>query len=253
MQVLIQTPAGVTRTIQGTPYLAGLAWHKSAKYDGLHLYSITHIHSGLLILDGVAKSNLRRIAPTLNSVNWDVSARVVFNDDSYKVCTGKAAKMAKDRRTTFPRAREATVAKDVGGRTQPGSGSVPHYKRDVVTPKLLIEMKTTLSGSKVTDLFRVEFKDMEFLRKQALEQGKMPVYLVEFCGEDGFVLIPSEEFELEDDRIQWTDMDLTEKLGITIKREMADELGAFGYLYISTPTRDWVGMNYTNFLSSVKE
>lgn len=73
--------------------------------------------------------------------------------------------------------QEVKIAKDLGGKRQPASGSRWGYKRDVISEKFLVEAKSTIRKS-----YRLVLKDLEFLRQQAHAKSKEPIYIVDMAG-----------------------------------------------------------------------
>ena len=72
--------------------------------------------------------------------------------------------------------QERRAAKDYGGSTTPGSGNGWIVKADVRTESLLIECKTTTKQS-----YSLKDEDLRKLWEQALIDGRMPVFEIEFA------------------------------------------------------------------------
>ena len=90
--------------------------------------------------------------------------------------------------------REKQVAKRLQGKQVAGSGATPWAKQDVKTDQWLVQHKQTGKSSHA-----IKREDLEQLRKDALHEGKFPVYMVEF--DDGgtyYVIGQAEYADLEE-------------------------------------------------------
>lgn len=81
--------------------------------------------------------------------------------------------------------QERRIAQDLGGRTTPASGARWGARRDVRSDAWLVEAKTTGQPR-----YRVEDRDLDFLKKQAYRIGKTPAYVVEFQGHGELAVVP---------------------------------------------------------------
>lgn len=68
------------------------------------------------------------------------------------------------------------MAKDLGGRTQPGSGNQWHSKADVKTPDHLVECKYTEKAS-----YSLKAVELEKLLVEAMKASKEPILCIQFC------------------------------------------------------------------------
>lgn len=71
--------------------------------------------------------------------------------------------------------QELKVAKDIGGKRQPGSGSFEFAPQDVKSDNYLIQIKYTDSTA-----FRLKVLEWHKIRQDAIRFGKEPVMVVEF-------------------------------------------------------------------------
>jgi len=71
--------------------------------------------------------------------------------------------------------QEKGIAKELRGRRQPGSGSVPGRKGDVVAGNLLVEAKVT---SKLS--FSLKLAELTKIMQEAHDQGRVPAFCVRF-------------------------------------------------------------------------
>ena len=87
--------------------------------------------------------------------------------------------------------QERRIAQDLGGRTTPASGARWGARRDVRSDAWLVEAKTTGQRS-----YRVEEKDLDFLKRQAYRLGRTPAYVVELQGRGELVVLPIDAIDL---------------------------------------------------------
>lgn len=170
--------------VDAWPFLPGLYAHV-AQGSEEGLFSITHRESGLLVLGGVVEDDLELIRSVLGKVLWDKDKSEIFNDTNYYRAIQEAKLLTNHQRSEK---QEKRVAKDLDGKRQPASGSRWGYRRDVVTPRFLIETKTTKANQ-----YSVLFKDLAFIRKQAYLTGKIPVYLVSLLDTSEVAILPDND------------------------------------------------------------
>ena len=84
---------------------------------------------------------------------------------------------------------EKKVAKKTKGRVQPGSGSVPFFKEDVVTKGCLMQLKRTEKSQ-----FTLHLKDLTELCINAAKVGKQPVFILHM-GNRNWTIRPSSELD----------------------------------------------------------
>ena len=82
---------------------------------------------------------------------------------------------------------EEQVARDIGGRIMPASGSRWGSRRDVKSAHWLVEAKTTGRGSQ-----RIGSLDLEYLQRQAYRAGLTPAFVVEFQQKGLVALVPND-------------------------------------------------------------
>lgn len=83
---------------------------------------------------------------------------------------------------------ENRAAKVYGGRVQIASGALQHSKGDVITPKLLIEDKTTAAKRYI-----LEQAKLTKLRREALQHRRMPAFRITFESTRESYLVLTEE------------------------------------------------------------
>jgi len=88
--------------------------------------------------------------------------------------------------------QERRVAKKVGGKVQPGSGSKDFAKGDIKEESFLVECKFTEKQS-----IRVELKWLKKISREAMAEGKIPALSVEIQHDDhltaqDWTMIPTE-------------------------------------------------------------
>lgn len=240
-------PKGKERRAVGKEILPGLLLTAppDKAFHGTH--TLTHKDSGLYILRGIHEDELEGVTNILSTCKWDTDMYVIYDSDSHRALIDEAEMYTKKQRSER---QESRIAEDVGGRTQPGSGAVWGYRRDVVTPELMIEAKTTEGKS-----HRAVVKDLEFLRKQAYGREKIPAYIITFEGTNGFdaVLVPTWDY----------DPDVPAKLsigypelgtGITVSRQDRQVLHRAGMAITHGKGQaSWTVLGYEKFLEWAKQ
>lgn len=91
--------------------------------------------------------------------------------------------------------QEKRIAKELGGKTQPGSGCFDHFKGDVKLDDYLIEAKRTDKNS-----ITVKAEWLSKIDHEAINVGKTPALVIEIGGMNGFtenewIAIPMSEFK----------------------------------------------------------
>jgi hypothetical protein len=178
--------------IDALPFLPGLYFHKppnQAKSEPL--YNVTHVSSGLSVLTDVNEKFLELARMILGRVDWEKDALKIFYDNTYDIVIKEALAVVGPPKTASDK-QEERIAKDLGGKRQPASGAIWGYRRDVKTPSILVEAKTTKNLK-----FSLSIADLEFLRVQAYGQGKIPAYVIELAEKGEVVILPYQE--LDDD------------------------------------------------------
>jgi len=167
-------------------FLPGLVSNQSPdKSRTASLINITHRDTGVAILNYVPVGALSDVKTRLQKENWSLSLGEIFHSNNHREAVeGTIEYMANQ---DSSKKQEKRIADDLEGRVQPASGSRWGYKRDVTTPEFFIEAKTSDASS-----VSIVEKDLRFLKQQAYQQGKIPVYIVELRGESVAVL-PKEE------------------------------------------------------------
>ena len=167
-------------------FLPGLALNRAPdKSRSAQLTNITHRDTGVAILNYVPAGDLPRIKRSLEQADWSLSLGEIFYSASHRQIIEGAIKYMANKDSS--KKQEKRIAEDLGGRVQPASGSRWGYKRDVSTPEYLIEAK--ISDAKSVSVIE---KDLRFLKQQAYQQGKVPVYVVE-VRDASVAILPKEE------------------------------------------------------------
>jgi len=91
--------------------------------------------------------------------------------------------------------QEKRIAKELDGKTQPGSGAFENYKGDVKTQDYLMEAKRTDKNS-----ITVKAEWLAKIDHEAINAGKKPALVIEIGGMNGFtenewVAVPMSEFK----------------------------------------------------------
>ena len=173
--------------VDSFPFLPGLVFNRTPgtnKSQGL--FNVTHVESGLFVLEKVEEGELEAVRGRLQGFSWEGSYREIAQSDEKYTAVMEVLALLDKREASD--AQEKRIAKDLNGKQQPASGSRWGYRRDVITPEFLIEAKTTTTNS-----YAISDKDMEFLRKQAYSVGKIPAYVVELSGHPEVAVLPLQD------------------------------------------------------------
>ena len=92
----------------------------------------------------------------------------------------------------FKKARkfEKQLAKEINGKRQPASGATPFAKGDIKTSDCLIEVKQTGKSH-----YSVSLKILHKIRKEALEERRIPILLLDIQSEKFVVMRLKDAFE----------------------------------------------------------
>ena len=143
-----------------------------------------------MVLGAIKENDLELVRSILGKLLWDKTEYEIFKDENYYRAIQEARLLTNHQRSEK---QEKRVAKELDGKRQPASGSRWGYRRDVITPRFLIEAKTTKSKR-----HSVSFKDLTFIKKQAYLTGKIPVYLVSLLDKSEVAILPDQDVGVED-------------------------------------------------------
>ena len=234
--------------VEAWPFLPGLYAHQDFGGERSALYTITHIDSGLKILGSINEGSLELCRSVLGKLLWDRSAESIFEDGRYY----RAIKEAESVLTNHERSekQEKKIAEDLGGKRQPASGSRWGYRRDVKTPAVLVEAKTTTSKA-----FSVLFKDLEFIRRQAYNTGRIPAYMVSVGGSSEVVILPDQDVG-EDDISTKSEQKMLSYNGrsksMTINQDVVKHCSGGGHYNVLHGKTKYTIMGYEAFLIIAK-
>jgi hypothetical protein len=184
---ILTGPKSKKVVVQAEKFIPGLVTHTPAERIEGDYVSITHERSGLCVLFYADVSCLGWIKNVLSKVNWDIDAIDIFRSPLHRQLANVVVNEIMATRKDSAR-QEKRIAADIGGKVQPGSGSVPGYRRDVITPNFLVEAKTTS-----TSKYHLCVKDLEYLKKQAYKQGKVPAFIIELEDQYEVVILPASD------------------------------------------------------------
>lgn len=135
--------------------------------------------------------------------------------------------------------QERRIAQDLGGRTTPASGARWGARRDVKSDAWLVEAKTTGQPQ-----YRVDDRDLLFLRQQSYRTGRTPAYVVEFQGRGELAVIPLDVLDPPPQR----HTDSTAQAGFTLR---AEDL-PYPPTHHKTASGDYAVIPYEQFLALVE-
>jgi hypothetical protein len=254
VKVLIRTTKGTTKQVTGRPLVRGLAFHPSLSNTPTNgnLHNITHLESGLSVLHQVPHDAIPRIAEMLAVVSWDTSSSIIFDSAEHTNTLEDCLEFLVAYKHRFSQRCEADVAKDLGGKVQPASGSLPGYKRDILTADILAEHKTSEPGSQSADYRDVDLRDLEFHRRQALSIGKVPAYIFAFEGQDSIVFLPADELDDDLAGMNFHEVDVSSQVVWRLHRATGLKLNETTWLKLILAKRVWLGVPYLDFLELAK-
>ena len=79
---------------------------------------------------------------------------------------------------------EKKLAKKMGGRPQPASGSLPMFREDIITDQHLVQVKRT-EKKQIT----IKLHDLETLNLNAIKKDKLPVFTI-IMGGKAWIMVP---------------------------------------------------------------
>jgi len=241
-------PKSIRHIVDGLPFLPGLCMHRMPTSGKIsELYNITHNNSGLAVLSSVAEKNLELARMVLGRLLWDRSSAAIFEDERYHKLMEEADAVLTNHERS--KKQEKRIAEDVGGKRQPASGSRWGCKRDIVSPRLLIEAKTTRSAKQA-----VSIKDLHFLTKQAYQQGKIPAYVIELGSKEEVVVIHSQDIaeDVFSEFNEQKEINCQTKKSFSITSGLVDWLGSDNCALIVTSSGTYALLNYYFFLEVAK-
>lgn len=170
------------RQVRATALLPGLGIHRAPDCPpGEQQLNITHVQTGLAVLTHVDPGCVDAVRQELSKVGWDILPDEFVRSETHWVAMEMASKIARPHHTRH----EEKIAQQVGGKRQPASGSRQGARRDILSPRFLIEDKTTAS-----ERLSVRVADLEFLRRQATMLERTALFTVELARKEEVVLVP---------------------------------------------------------------
>ena len=238
--------SGRKSRVDALPFLPGLYVHKPPQRKSApDVYNITHGDSGLAILTEIPEKYLEVVRMILGRMTWDRPARIIYYEPRYKTLIEEA--MAVTTKADSEK-QEKRIEADVEGRRQPASGSRWGFKRDIITESVLIEAKITNKKS-----YRLNLRDLSFLRKQAYSQGKIPAYVVSVFGLEDVAILPAQEFgEQELSGIRVESIDAGNDKGVAITVDMCSKITSRSVLKLKTKHFEYLIIGYEHFLEKAK-
>lgn len=245
--MVITGPAKKLKRVECVSVVSGLMAHPSPSNLKADTVSISHSASGLYVISGIPETLLPTVITMLSAVSWEVATEVVYSTPIYFEIIRRIEYMlsSKDRSLN----QEVRIADDFGGKRQPASGSRWGYRRDVITPEFLIEAKTTATSS-----YRLSDKDIQFLKGQAYEKGKIPLYIIELNNHAEVVVVPTQDIDPECvDTGKKRVFDKKNRKSFLVKEADVAFLNAGGTITIRLPSGHYTVLGYENFLTMAKK
>jgi hypothetical protein len=240
LEVLVSL-SGKIKPVEAWDLVPGLSVHRNPnpkKED----YWVTHKKSGLPVLVGVPGASIPWVKTQFIASSWRLTAEEIYASDQHRELVtkiiGSMAKLTKSDK------QEIRIAKDIGGTRSAASGALPGLKRDQRNLKVLVESKTTDAA-----VFRVDIKDMEFLRKQACIEGKCPAYAIQIKLHEEVVLMPENEiYDLSGKELDVSEESTVERKTLVITEALARRIIAGEVHRFIVEDEPYLLMNYEEFL-----
>ena len=244
---IVTGPRRKHKKVESVLIAKGLVAHTPPDEDKTSgLLNITHSRSGFSVVQYVHESHLPDVMGLLGGLNWDVPKEAIYKSKRHFSAVKKVCVLANRKDS---QKQEARLAKDLGGRVQPGSGARWGYRRDVVTDVYLVEAKTT-----DTHKYLISEKDFNYLMKQAYERGKVPLYSIGIRGEPDVIVIPRDELDEEFfDGQAVREVSKRNRKSIPVDYAMSTFVNDGGVINFSTKTRIYTILGYEKFLHEVKK
>ena len=245
--MVIVGPARKLKRVECVAVIKGLIAHPPLLDPKSDAVAITHAASGLYVIGSVPEAHLPTVLTMLAAVDWEVATDVVYRTPIYFEIIRRIEHMlsTKDRSSQ----QENRIAGDLGGKRQPASGSRWGYRRDVITPEFLVEAKTTATSS-----YRLSDKDIKFLKAQAYEKGKVPLYIVELNSNAEVVIVPTQDVDSECvDTEKKRIFDKKSRKSFLIKESDVKFLNDGGTITVRLPSGHYTMLGYENFLTMAKK
>ena len=241
--------AGLSRTERRFPFVSiapGLVAHQPPdcnKKSGL--LNISHQESGLAVIQYVPHVRLPEVIILLSKTRWDKDIYVIYNSQNHFDLVKEAILLTSKERSER---QEKRIARDLNGKRQPASGARWGYRRDVITPDFLVESKTTQSNA-----YRVINKDINFLKRQAYKQGKIPAYIVEILNCSEVVILPEQDIG-EEALTELTEVQSPKSSGkaFSVTAELVSFLTPAAFAQVALNSGVYIILNYEKFLDFAK-
>lgn len=241
----IEVPIGGVdefKSVRATPLVPGLVVHKAPDCPpGEALQNITHTRSGLAIVRHLQPGDIGEAKAILSETDWTGLPEDFVFSEAHVMCAAKVNSLSQQ--------QESRLAKVLGGRRQPASGARWGFRRDVITPKYLIEAKTTGTKS-----YAIQLDDLLFLRKQAYGLGKLPAYIVEIAGCEEIVVVPFWDLDAEDHaKFTIKEKALYTKKSFSITEQVAKDAASGVVLGLNFDKAKFLAIGYESFLAIAKK
>jgi len=210
------------------------------------LYNITHAISGLAIIKYIPHVLLDWAVGMLLKLDWDIDDEELSKSEPHFKLVEKICMHINKKRSLK---QEEELAKDLSGRTRgKASGATWGFRRDVVTPELLIEAKTT-----TTKEYRIKDADLVYLKDQAYSDGKIPVYAVRIQDLPDVMVVPFSDLNPEcfnNRKRKAMDKSKAKTFAITVRIAHAVNDGLA--ITVKLPSGFYTVLGYENFLELAK-
>lgn len=247
----VEVTVGVytSRHVNAYDFVDGLVVHPvvSGVASDEHRVSITHERSGLALVTGLEDTRLSRAKQLVLPLDWvSVLPDDFMEDTRYVEVVSALEEMTIETNAERSKRQETRLANVFGGKRQPASGSRWGSRRDVITPRLLIEAKTTIH-----DTFGIVVGDLAYLREQAYRVSRVPAYIVELAGKEELVVVPYDDVSHK--LTSFTYSNKADAATLSLHKNMAVDAAKNGtVLVIDTARGKFAVIGYETFLGIMK-
>lgn len=235
-----------SKQVRAYTFLPGLAIHKDPTGAPEDDYlNITYIRTGTAVATKIRHKDVKEAKRILAKADWTKPVDKVQESEHHKQVSLEAMKLSNHEKSLK---QETRIAVETAGKRQPGSGSRWGARRDVITPRFLIEAKTTGNG-----VYYLDTADLGFLRKQAYTKSRVPAYIVGVQAKEELVLLPTQD--CEDDVVTGAEIltrNWATKTSISLTAEMAETCMKDKIYRLDLSIGTFYCMCYTRFLVVAK-
>lgn len=234
------------KSVRTTPFLPGLVLHKAVDCPpGQALLTVSYVRAGTAVARDVTPGKMKEVKELLSTLNWDITPAEMLESAQHRAVSDKAMALSNKERSLR---QEKRIAQDTGAKRQPASGALWGHSRDHLLPRFKFEAKETQLNT-----FKLDVKDLAFLKKEAYAGNRIGVYIIEMAGHEELCIIPKGDAD-DDLLLEATIVPLKGSgksiFTLTVEHALAAVHGTVYELELSTGM--YYAFSYERFLRLVK-